>query len=99
MNTKNTTPVNVVEFNGVDAQTRITFDRLSPKSLRTAARMKEKIEQLEGRLNRLLLGRSSQKISMNRPRKHRMSAAGRRAISLAAKRRWRKFHREQAKAA
>jgi len=64
---------------------------LTPKQLRHAASIKQKIESLQNRLMRILEASNSAFASDVAPKKRRkMSAAARRKISLAAKTRWAK---------
>jgi len=61
---------------------------LSAQQLRRAADIKDKIQSLENKLGRIL-GSSTKPVAAIGPKKRRkMSAAGRRRISLAAKARW-----------
>jgi hypothetical protein len=63
---------------------------LSPKQLRRAAALKEKIQSLEKELGHML-GSSAQTVAQPVvKRKFKMSAAGRAKISAAAKARWAK---------
>jgi hypothetical protein len=63
---------------------------LSPKQLRRAAALKEKIQSLEKELGQML-GSSTQTVAQPVvKRKFKMSAAGRARISAAAKARWAK---------
>jgi len=63
---------------------------LSAQQLRRAAAIKDKIQSLENKLERIL-GSSTKPVAAAGPKKRRkMSAAGRRRISLAAKARWAK---------
>jgi hypothetical protein len=64
----------------------IAFTQLTPKRLRRAARIQEKIETLQDRLNDLLGAQTG--IGGEAPRRRRMSAAGRAAIAAAARARW-----------
>ena len=69
-----------------------TISSLSPKQLRRAAAIKEKIEALENKLQQML-GSSIPAVAQAVPRKkHKMSAAGRARISAAAKARWAKVN-------
>jgi hypothetical protein len=63
---------------------------LSSAQLRRAAEIKEQIDDLQAELSELL-SRSLSSSRLGRPRGSRMSAAGRAAISAAAKARWAKF--------
>jgi hypothetical protein len=62
---------------------------LSAKQLRQAAKIKEKIQTLEGKVNRIL-GPSSTPTPTAAPKKRRMSAAARARITAAQKARWAK---------
>jgi len=61
---------------------------LTPKQLRRAAAIKEKIQSLENQLNRILGSPAKATSSAVVKPKRKMSAAARRKISLAAKARW-----------
>jgi hypothetical protein len=63
---------------------------LTPLQLRRAADIQEKLLGLQEELNELL-GQPSSGGDSNAGRKHNMSAAGRAAISAAAKARWAKY--------
>jgi hypothetical protein len=65
---------------------------LTSKQLRRAANLKDKIDSLQGDLNKLLGGGTvSSPAKQTAPKKKRkMSAAGRAKISAAAKARWAK---------
>ena len=72
----------------------MSISNLSAKSLKRAATIKAKIEQLESELDSILGGSSSaapktkvKKAPLKRGRK-KMSAAGRKRIAEAQKRRW-----------
>jgi hypothetical protein len=70
---------------------------LTSKQLRKAANLKDKIDTLQTELNRLLSGGGTvgngKKAEKAAPKKKRnMSAAGRAAISAAAKARWAKVN-------
>jgi hypothetical protein len=66
---------------------------LSPKQLRKAADIQEKIQSLQKELGQLL-GSSAETAAIEaptKPKKRKMSAAGRAAIAAAAKARWAKI--------
>lgn len=66
---------------------------LTPKQLRTAANIQEKIQSLQKELNQILgAADSTPTEATEAPRKRKMSAAGRRAIAAAAKARWAKYN-------
>jgi hypothetical protein len=62
----------------------------TPKQLRKAANIQEKIQALQSELNSILGGPDETAIKAPR-KKHKMSAAGRAAIAAAAKARWAKI--------
>jgi len=62
---------------------------LTPKRLRKAATLKERIEKLQNELAQFLNGEPRIE-TRNMLRKRKMSAAGRAAIAAAARRRWAK---------
>jgi len=63
---------------------------LTPRQLRHAASIKQKIESLQYRLSRILGGSNSAPAAAGPKKRRKMSAAARRKISLAAKARWAK---------
>ena len=63
---------------------------LTPKELRKAANLQEKIQSLQKELGQLLDGGEIPVPFVKAPQKRRMSAAGRRAIAAAARARWAK---------
>jgi hypothetical protein len=65
---------------------------LSPKQLRQAARLKEKISTLESRLARIIGSTKPVTAVSDKPAKRGMSAAGRAAIAAGQKARWAKVH-------
>jgi hypothetical protein len=69
---------------------------LTPKQLRQAANIQEKIQSLQKKLNQIL-GATAKSTPSEAPRKRRMSAAGRKAIAAATKARWAKFKAKKAK--
>lgn len=74
------------------AMNSVSFDQLTPKQLRQAAKIKERIESLQKEL-RGLLGESMAPASTARAAakpKRRMSAAAKAKLSKAAKERWAK---------
>lgn len=74
------------------AMNSIPFDQLTPKQLRQAAKIKERIESLQKEL-KSLLGESKAPASTARTTakpKRRMSAAAKAKLSKAAKERWAK---------
>jgi len=70
-------------------QTRLTMINATPKQLRKAANIQEKIQALQSELNSILGGPDETAIKAPR-KKHKMSAAGRAAIAAAARARWAK---------
>jgi hypothetical protein len=72
---------------------------LSPQQLRRAADLKEKIESLQGELDRVLSGSGSmvRGRKAGKRRRNRMSAAGRARIAAAARARWARFRAGQKK--
>jgi len=78
-----------------------TITSLTPKSLRRAADIQERISQLQKELAQLLGGEVAAPAAAKTPaapRKRKMSAAGRAAISAAAKARWAKLREAKVKA-
>ena len=73
----------------------MSFNNLTPKQLRRAAAIKEKIVSLEKVLARFLGGaapaKASAALKTPRKKKRKMSAAGRAAIRAAQKARWAKI--------
>ena len=71
----------------------MTITALTPKALRKAANIKEKIDALQDKISELLgNGASTPAANTGKPRKkHRMSRAGRAAIAAAARARWAKY--------
>jgi len=67
-----------------------TIIHLTPKQLRQAASIKEKIVTLQKKLAKLAGGETSGPAAPRRRRKWKMSAAGRAKIAAAAKARWAK---------
>ena len=67
-----------------------TMINATPKQLRKAANIQEKIQALQSELNSILGGPDETAIKAPR-KKHKMSAAGRAAIAAAAKARWAKI--------
>jgi hypothetical protein len=63
---------------------------LTPKALRQAANLQEKIQALQKELNQIL-GATVESAASEAPKKRKMSAAGRAAIAAAAKARWAKI--------
>jgi len=63
---------------------------LTPKALRKAANLQEKIQTLQKELNQIL-GAVVESVPSKAPKKRKMSAAGRAAIAAAAKARWAKI--------
>jgi len=77
-----------------------TITSLTPKALRRAADIQERISRLQTKLTKLLGGEVVAPAAAKTPaapRKRRMSAAGRAAISAAAKARWAKLREAKAK--
>lgn len=73
---------------------------LSPKQLRKAAKLQEKIEKLQKQLSTMLPFDPGSGIPapFKAPKqKRKMSAASRKAIADAQKKRWAKFHAAKAK--
>src|SRR6266436_5198777 len=65
---------------------------ITPKQLRKAANVQEKIQSLQHELNRMLGQAAATPLGgTGRKSKRRMSAAGRRAIAAAARARWAKI--------
>jgi hypothetical protein len=63
---------------------------LTPKQLRQAANVKERIDALQNELNQIL-GATVESAPSESPKKRKMSAAGRRAMAAAARARWAKI--------
>jgi cell division septum initiation protein DivIVA len=71
---------------------------LTPKELRHAADLKDKIDALEKELNTLLGGEASTPAAeIEAPKKRKLSAAGRAAIAAAARARWAEYNAAKAK--
>jgi hypothetical protein len=68
---------------------------ITPKQLRKAANIQERIQLLQKELGHLLGGEVSTPAVIKQPKKRKMSAAGRRAIAAAAKARWAKYNAEK----
>ena len=64
-----------------------TMLNITPKQLRKAANLQEKIQELQKQLGQLL-GGPVESAPTEAPKKRKMSAAGRRAIAAAARARW-----------
>ena len=62
---------------------------LTPKELRRAANIQEKIESLQKKLEQLL-GSSTESAPAEKPRKRRVSAASKAKMAAAQKKRWAK---------
>jgi hypothetical protein len=71
--------------------TMIAFTQLTPKQLRKAATIQERIVSLQDRLNDVLGAQANG----GAPQKRRMSAAGRAAIAAAARARWARHRRKK----
>jgi hypothetical protein len=69
----------------------MSIENLSAKQLRRAATIKDKIMSLQRELGRILGNASLQVEQAPRRKRRRISAAGRAAISRAAKARWAKI--------
>ena len=69
----------------------MNITELSPKQLRKAANIQEKIQDLQNELGKLLGAPAEAGPVAKGPRKRRMSAAGRAAIAAAARARWAKI--------
>ena len=76
----------------------MSITNLSPKQLRTAADLQEKIAKLESELA-AIFGSESKAAPTAKPAKKGMSAAGKARISAAAKLRWAKINAAKAKTA
>jgi hypothetical protein len=63
---------------------------VTPKQLRQAANIQEKIQSLQKELNQIL-GATVESAPSEAPKKRKMSAAGRKAMAAAAKARWAKI--------
>jgi hypothetical protein len=72
---------------------------LTPKQLRKAADIKERIDALQDELNGILGSEAPTPQEAEAPKKRKMSAAGRRAIAAAAKARWAKYNAGKGKPA
>lgn len=68
---------------------------LTPKQLRQAAKITERIQKLQKELNSIL-GESATETTTAKPAKRKMSAAGKAAIRAAVKARWAKVAAEKA---
>ena len=69
----------------------MNLTNLTPKQLRAAARIQEKIEALQGRLATILNGEAAEAPVVVKPARRKMSAAHKAAIRAAQKARWKKF--------
>jgi hypothetical protein len=66
--------------------------QLTPTQLRQAADIQEEIQELQGKLSKILGGEVPTPSQAKAPKKRKMSAAGRKAIGDAAKARWAKYN-------
>jgi hypothetical protein len=75
--------------------------QLTPQQLRQAADLQEEIQELRGKLSKILGGGEVliPLQAVEAPKKRKMSAAGRRAIGAAAKARWAKYNAAKGKPA
>src|SRR5712691_6791937 len=67
---------------------------LTPRDLRKAANIQERIASLQKDLSRLLGGSATASVSVS-PKRRKMSAAGRARIAAAARARWAKLKRNK----
>jgi hypothetical protein len=73
-----------------------SITNISPAQLRRAADIQERIQDLQSQLNQILGATETAPTQTAKgPRKHKMSAAGRRAIAEAARARWAKYNAER----
>ncbi len=75
-----------------------SLQTLTSTQLKRALTLRERIDRLESELASII-GATAAAPAGKAPKKRRMSAAGRAAISRAAKARWAKIHAAQKKAA
>ena len=96
-------PVLTHNFNLDSSLRKVTFHptmiNLTPKQLRNAANIQEKIQSLQKQLGQLLGAtvESAPGKAPSKPKKRRISAAGRKAIAAAAKARWAAIKAKKAK--
>lgn len=77
-----------------------SLQTLTSAQLKRALSLRERIDQLESELASIIGSSATAAAPAGKaPKKRRMSAAGREAISRAAKARWAKIHAAQKKAA
>ena len=74
----------------------MSITNLTPKQLRRAAQIKEQVEKLQNELGKLL-GSNNSAPTKAVKKKRKMSAAGRKSIAAAQKKRWAKINAARAK--
>jgi hypothetical protein len=76
---------------GADSGFMNPINALTPKNLRRAADIQEKVLKLQDELSKLLGAVAREESAPAAPKKRKMSAAGRAAIAAAARARWAKL--------
>jgi hypothetical protein len=69
----------------------MNLTNLTPKQLRKAAKLQEKIETLQGRLAKFLNDEAAETPTVAKAGRRKMSASHKAALRAAQKERWKKF--------